>query len=228
MTRVTEAEDTPKFLTMKEFTGKFRVWRESTSISPSGRHLGHYKALVACIDRSVDDGKRKQYKTYQEEISGCYIGLINYATKHRYSLKRWETVVYMMIYKEQGNVKIHRLRVIHLYEADLSLLWGVKWREGMHKALKTKSLHQGQYGGLPGRDCTSLTYLEELRFDYSNITRYPVVNFDNDATSCYDRILCAVSSLAGRKYGIHKNVIFIHAKTLEEAEFKLKIINKGI
>jgi hypothetical protein len=31
MTRVTEAEETPKFLTMKEFTGKFKVWRESTS-----------------------------------------------------------------------------------------------------------------------------------------------------------------------------------------------------
>jgi hypothetical protein len=46
MTRVTEAEDTPKFLTMKEFTGKFKVWRESTLTSPSGRHLGHYIALV--------------------------------------------------------------------------------------------------------------------------------------------------------------------------------------
>jgi hypothetical protein len=64
--------------------------------------------------------------------------------------------------------------------------------------------------------------LEELRFDYSKLTRYPVANFDNDATACYDRILCAVANLAGRKYGIHKNVIFIHAQTLEEAEFKLK------
>jgi hypothetical protein len=75
-----------------------KVWRESTSTSPSGRHLGHYKALVACIDRSLDDGKRKQYKTYQEAISECYIGLINYAIKHRYSLERWKTVVNMMIY----------------------------------------------------------------------------------------------------------------------------------
>jgi hypothetical protein len=63
MTRVTEAEDTPKFSTMKEFTGKFKVWRDSTSTSPSGRHLGHYKVLVAVIDRSLDDGKRKHYKT---------------------------------------------------------------------------------------------------------------------------------------------------------------------
>jgi hypothetical protein len=222
MTRVTETEDKPKFVTMKEFTGKFKVWRETTSTSPSGRHLGHYKDLVATIDRSLKEEERKEFVTFQEEISKCYIGLINYAIKHRYSLKRWKTIVNMMIYKEHGNVKIHRLRVIHLYEADLSLLWGVKWREGMHTALKTKSLHQGQYGGLPGRDCTSLTYLEELRFDYSKLTRYPVANFDNDAAACYDRILCAIASLAGRKYGIHKDVIFIHAQTLEEAEFKLK------
>jgi hypothetical protein len=82
---------------MREFTSKFRVWRESTSTPPSGRHLGHYQALVACIDRSLDDGKRKQYKTYQEAISEFYIGLVNYAIKHQYSLKRWKTVVNMMI-----------------------------------------------------------------------------------------------------------------------------------
>ena len=226
MTRITDTEDKPKFLTMKEFKGKFKVWRETTSTSPSGRHLGHYKALVATIDRSLREEERESYKRRQEEIAECYIGLINYAIKHRYSLKRWKTIVNMMIYKEHGNVKIHRLRVIHLYEADLSLLWGVKWREGMHTALKTKALHQGQYGGLPGRDCTSLTYLEELRFDYAKLTRYPLANFDNDAAACYDRILCAVASLAGRKYGIHKDVIFIHAQTLEEAEFKLKSSTK--
>jgi hypothetical protein len=226
MTRITETESAPKFLTIEEFKGKFKVWRESTSTSPSGRHLGHYKALVAIIDRSLEGGERTKYKAYQEEIAECYIGLINYAIKHRYSLRRWKTIVNMMIYKEHGNVKIHRLRVIHLYEADLSLLWGVKWREGMHTALRKKALHQGQYGGLPGRDCTSLTYLEELRFDYSKLTRFSVANFDNDATACYDRILCAVASLAGRKYGIHKDVIFIHAQTLEEAEFKLKSSTK--
>jgi hypothetical protein len=93
MTRITEAEEAPKFMTMKEFTGKFKVWRDSTSSSPSRRHLDHYKALVAITDRSLEDGERTQYRTYQEEISKCYIGLINYAIKHRYSLKRWKTIV---------------------------------------------------------------------------------------------------------------------------------------
>jgi hypothetical protein len=124
----------------------------------------------------------------------------------------------MMIYKEPGNAKIHQLRVIHLYKADLSLLLGIKWRLGMHNALRQKTLHQGQYGGLPGRDCTSLTYLEELRFNYSGLTRRSLANFDNDATAYYDRILMPIASLAGRKFGIHKDVIFVHATTLEGIE----------
>jgi hypothetical protein len=48
--------------------------------------------------------------------------MIKYAIKDRYLLERWKTIVNMMIYKEAGNVKIHRLRVIHLYKVVLSLL----------------------------------------------------------------------------------------------------------
>ena len=64
----------------------------------------------------------------------------------------------MMIYKELGNIKIHRLRVIHLYEADMGLLWGAKWGKSMRKAVQENTLHPGQYGGLTGRDCTSVTF----------------------------------------------------------------------
>ena len=68
----------------------------------------------------------------------------------------------MMIYKEPGNIKIHRLRVIHLYEADMSLMWGEHWKRAMREAVDRKTLHQGQFGGLPGRDCTSVCFMEEL------------------------------------------------------------------
>jgi hypothetical protein len=33
-------------ITEKEFTGKLKAWRETTTTSPSGLHLGHYKALI--------------------------------------------------------------------------------------------------------------------------------------------------------------------------------------
>jgi hypothetical protein len=34
-------------ITEKEFFGKFKILRESTTTSPSGMHLGHYKALLS-------------------------------------------------------------------------------------------------------------------------------------------------------------------------------------
>merc|ERR1711884_655074 len=142
--------------------------------------------------------------------------------KHRYVLQRWKNIVNMMIYKEVGNIKIHRLRVIHLYEADMGLLWGAKWGKSMKNAVQENTLHPGQYGGLPGRDCTSVTFFEELPYEYARLTRYPFSNFDNDATACYDRILLSIASLCGLKFGLHQDIVFIHATTMDEAEFKLK------
>jgi hypothetical protein len=49
-----------------------------------------------------------------------------------------------------------------------------------------------------------------------------LINFDNDAASCYDRIIPALASLIGRKLGMHRNVVFVHASTLEETKYKLK------
>ena len=184
--KVTDVDESFKFVTVKEFRGKMKAWRESTTTSPSGRHLGHYKSLIATIDRSLDEDEREQLQQIQQDIMSCYISVINYAIKHRYSLKRWQTIMNNMIYKEPGNVKIHRLRVIHIYEADLALMWGVKWRESMRNSVNERTIHRGQYGGLPGRDCTTITFLEEARLDYSILTRYPYCNFDNDATACYD------------------------------------------
>jgi hypothetical protein len=36
----------PSLITAAEFISKFKCWNKATSTSPSGMHLGHYKALV--------------------------------------------------------------------------------------------------------------------------------------------------------------------------------------
>ena len=48
--RVTGIDATTNKLTYNEFKGKMKVWSEQTTTSPSGRHLGHYKALFTTID----------------------------------------------------------------------------------------------------------------------------------------------------------------------------------
>jgi hypothetical protein len=41
------AIDSHPTITEEEYVGKLRSWSESTSTSPSGMHLGHYRALIA-------------------------------------------------------------------------------------------------------------------------------------------------------------------------------------
>ena len=48
--RVTRTDSSSNLLTYEEFKGNFKMWRESTTTSPSGRHLGHYKVLVSTVD----------------------------------------------------------------------------------------------------------------------------------------------------------------------------------
>ena len=51
---LTGTDDTTNKLTCNKFRGKMLAWVEQTTTSPSGRHLGHYKALFSTIDCSLD------------------------------------------------------------------------------------------------------------------------------------------------------------------------------
>ena len=141
--------------------------------------------------------------------------MLNYAIKQRHAYDRWKTIVNVLILKDPGNFKIHRLRIIHLFECDYNFLLGLKWKDALHNAKHSKTLNDSQYGSRPGGDPQTVTLMEELRLDYSKITRTSMVNMDCDASSCYDRILLPLASLVGRGFGINRNIIFINDQTLE-------------
>ena len=99
---------------LEDFTKGIREWKESTSTSPTGRHLGHYK--VALQDK--------------EQLSEGYSKMINMPVRYRFSPNRWQNATSVMLEKDKGDPKIHRLRIIHLFEADynlfLKLIWGCR------------------------------------------------------------------------------------------------------
>jgi len=236
----------PLLITEKEFTSKLKLWKESTATSPSGLHLGHYKALVTRNDSdpTTDEGKlletqRKELivtrndsdpttdegkllETQRKELISAHVSMINYALKHSYSYTRWKNVVNVMIAKDPGSSKVHRLCVIHIYEADYNFLLQAKWRSLLSHAETHNLLHLGQYGSRSSRDALIPAFLEELKNEVCYTTRKSLINFDNDVASCYDRIIPALASLIGRKYGLHRNVVFVHASTLAETKYKLK------
>ena len=217
-------------ITQKEFMTGFRKWRESTSTSPSGRHLGHYKALLRAelIDNQPVKNKHKQKKPITNNPKGVEIFKPIYQTaiaalQAGVSLIRWKQVQSSMIEKDPGKPYLHRLRVIHLYEADYNLLLKILWsRKLTWKAHIDGSLHESQAGSRPGRRAIDLVVFKEQKYLYSRLTRTTVLTMDNDAKACYDRIICNLAMLISQYFGMPENACNMQAKTIKDMEFKLK------
>ena len=158
----------------------------------------------------------------QRELLLLHLRLINYALKRGYSYQRWQTVANAMIFKEPGNIKIHRTRVIHIYKADYNLSMGLKWRSAVFQAEEVDFLNQGQYGGRSKCSASDPVLIEELQMDISRVSRKTVVQTNHDATACYDRIVPNLAMVASQKFGVSASVTQACATTLEKAEYWIR------
>lgn len=95
--RVRKKGDIPSLISEDDIRKGFGTWKESTSTSPSGRHLGHYKAIV------------------QDPILlQCLTKFMNIAIQSGISVPRWSNAITVLLEKDPGQPRIHRLRIIHL------------------------------------------------------------------------------------------------------------------
>jgi exonuclease III len=222
--QVQALEDKPT-IAYSEFVGKLKVWRESTSTSPSGTHLGHYKTLVAKHNASEapeEDQEKLRLDGIQKQLCDLHLQMINYALERGYSYQRWQTVANTILFKDPDNYRIHRTRIIHLYEADYNLAIGLKWRSAIHQAEDMKILNDGQYGSRPRRSAQDPVAIEELQYEIARTTRKTMVQVNYDATSCYDRIVPNLGMVVSRKNGVSLNAAKMNSSTLEQAKFHIK------
>jgi len=118
-------------------------WKDQTTTSPSGRHLGIYKSLLK------DDHKSKTKKTTLQtnntlpnqqnnptpdakipEQNGLDVmqmihKLLIMAIQHCHTFEQWTTIWNLFIEKDIRNPQIDQLRTLHIIEADYNLL--LKW-----------------------------------------------------------------------------------------------------
>jgi hypothetical protein len=73
-------------VTAKEWLGKMTMWRESTTTSPSGMHLGHHKALRKGFPVSDENSPPELQTTesMRQHLRKGQLDLLNYAIKHSY------------------------------------------------------------------------------------------------------------------------------------------------
>ena len=212
-------------ITQSAYLGKITKWRESTSTSPSGLHLGHYKAMTArheFSDISDKDPRKAEFESQRDDIIKLHLQLLNYGLERGYSFLRWQQVANAMLFKEPGNFKIHRTRVIHLYEADYNLAMGLKWRAAMELSEAGQHLNSGQYGSRPARGAHDPVFIEEFQLEISRASRKTLIQTNYDATSCYDRIIPNLAALVSQKYGVPLPAVMANVKTLQSAQYKLK------
>jgi exonuclease III len=223
------AIETHPTITADEYISKLKIWTESTSTSPSGLHLGHYKALISrhqYSDIDPDDAeltdKRDEWNQMQTKLLDVHVLMLNYALERGYAYQRWKTVTNTIIFKDTDNTRIHRTRVIHIYEADYNLMLGIKWRIALYQAEALRELNAGQYGSRPRRNALDPVLMEELQFEISRASRKTFAQTNYDATSCYDRIIPNLAMMVSKKFGVPHPITVSNSMTLQNAEYHIR------
>jgi len=114
-------QDYPKVdthITASDIKSGYKAWNEYTSTSPSGLHLGHAKTLVKCPKPPNADRK----PSIADRLFSMEATKANIALEHGFVYSRWKKVVSAMLEKIPNMPRIDKLRIIHLFEADLNLL----------------------------------------------------------------------------------------------------------
>jgi hypothetical protein len=139
------------------------------------------------------------------------------------SLPRWRTSITAMIQKIPGCWKINKLRVIHLYEADYTLMLKIIWaRRLVWHAHDRNRLKTGQAGSRPGRNSIDVIIQKEMKYLYACLTRTGLATMDNDAKSCYDRIICTLAMIISQYLRVSPEHASTQATTLQQMCFKIR------
>jgi hypothetical protein len=161
-----------------------------TSSSPSGYHVGHYKAILS-----------------HPAIVNIHCKMMSIPFTQGFAPLCWERVVDVMLQKEEGNSCCHRLHIIALFESDLnqakSILVG---RKLLHHLEKSNLIGSIQYGSHPGKQCQSAVLQKVLFHDIARLTRTPAAFIENNAAGCYDRLVNCLLLLFLLKLGVPASI----------------------
>jgi hypothetical protein len=198
----------PTTIMPDKFVSLYKTLDERTSSSPSGRHLGHYKAA-----------------TQNELLSHLHSHLMSIPYKVGFAPDRWKQVIDVMLEKSAGNSKNHRLRIIALQESDFNQ--GNRLNLGrplIHNLEDVKLLPPMQQVSWPSRLCITAVLNKVISMEIHRYLKRPSAYLENDATGCYDRIVNPLILLCLRKLGATPSLVAALAKTWEGTFHRIKTL----
>ena len=194
-------------ITTKKYRSFYKGAKERTSSSPSGLHLGHWKASA-----------------FDEDVSSVIASVINIAVQNEHTLRRWQNVVGILLEKIQGTPHIHKFRTIHLVESDFNFVLRSVWGRALMKHGEFHSAwNSNQYGGRKGCQGQSAALNKVLTMDVIRHYGEPAALLDNDAKACYDRLIPVLLSYSLVRLGLPKHLTRFMCKWLQTCKYKLKL-----
>jgi hypothetical protein len=142
-------------ISLEDFTRTYKVVHEDTSSSPSGHHTGHYKAV--CSNGSLTE---------------MFATMMSLPFQIGFAPDRWKRVTDIMLEKDPGNSRCHRLHIIALFESDFNqakrIIIGRRITHAMcdHHLIPTM-----QYGSAPGRQVSGTVLQKVLSHDYIQLMK---------------------------------------------------------
>ena len=140
-------------------------------------------------------------------------------------LIQWKTIVTQMVEKVPGCPKTSRLRVIHLYECDINLLFGISFRQLQQYNEDNNKLNDRCYGGRPNRRAIDPVTVDVTQKETAMILRRALARFQNDMNSSFERILSHLAQFNNQSYGLPAKIAKTVGTFLHEAIY---YVNTGM
>ena len=205
-----------------EWRNKFKNWKEATSTSPSGVHLGYHKVLIEPIFVLNDTQMVPDMEIYdkQQEICNLHLSLINKILHHGRSISRWQRCSNTCIPK---SIEVDKFRNIHIYECDLSAVLAIKCKSAIIKSEEEDKLCKSQFGSRKSKTSRIPILVELLQQDFSRNTQTNYDQINYDAKACYDRIVPTLALLVSTSFGVHQQVVKLHSHLLKHMTYYVTI-----
>ncbi len=197
----------PSSISTQEFKALYKILPEAISSSPSGRHLGHYKVASSC-----------------DPLAEFHAKMMSIPYLAGFSPQRRHQVVDIILEKNPGDPKIHRLRIIALQESDFNQSNRLLITRPLMHHLEDNTLIPSimQYGSRPGRHCHSAILNKQLTFEIIRQTKATAAFIENDVIGCYDRMVNPILILYLWRLGTNAQIAESLALTWENTVHRIK------
>jgi hypothetical protein len=152
-----------------------------------------------------------------------HANIMNAATLSGTPLNQWTYVDSTMLGKSTGKLRIDKLQVIHLYEADYNGFLKTVWpHRAVRHAPKKKRLNYAQGGGQKRRQANHIVLQKDLKYHYARLRKHNFATMDTDAKACYDRIIMLLATIISGHFGIPKQARDLQARAIRKMKFRIR------